>query len=484
MKDNRLNKAIQDLKGIRMTDTEKKAMLARIVSTPVAQSGAASRSVESPWTVYTFNTWISQQRWVVAGLALVIVIGSGGVVSAAEKALPGSILYPIKVDIVEPIRDTLTVSSEAQANWNAEKAERRIEEASALAVAGKLDEATQVDIETRLNKHAEAFDRALEQVRENGDEDRADEISVAFQAGLGARAQMLEVIAENDTASVSPEASPGASSNTFSKRQTRSNQASEEVQDKRVVVASIARSRAESVRWGRTATSDTQAPVTATMSMMMSVEPESVANDVSSDATVTPEAPSIEKSAAKMAPQPQTPQVESESTSTPSAQSKKSVSQKDLATYARRKASADKRILDITARINKIKVAPGSLQGKLFDTTTRNLDEAKNYIREAQELEERGADDEARVRILEAERAAKEAEILFNEGVKSKKSEGKDSAKEEVSKNDSGNLTSTAIKSLEKDRHKRQSSGKVQIEKRDRGEDREGSKKRDFRKDD
>ncbi|MEK7646142.1 MAG: DUF5667 domain-containing protein [Patescibacteria group bacterium] len=467
MKDNRFNKAIEDLKHIRMTDTEKNAMRARIVAMPVAQSEATPRHVKSPWSVYTFNTWVTQQRWVVASLALVIIIGSGGVVSAAERALPGSVLYPIKVDIVEPLRDTLTVSSEGQANWNAEKAERRIEEASVLATTGKLDDTTQAEIETRLDQHTRDFDRALQRVREEGAEDRADEISVAFQAGLGARAQVLEVIAENDAPRITLQARSMKSVEDDASRSARQapTEDDEDKQDKRIVVASLARSRAESLRGSRSSGSVAEVPVAATMSMMMSIESAPTANEAGnvSDASVAP-----------IAPQPQV-------TPTSSVQSKKSVSQKDPATYTRRKASTDKMIADITARITKTKVAPGSLQGKLFDTTTRNLDEARAYIRQAEEYQDRGQDDEARTQILEAERAAKEAELLFKEGVKSKKSGSQSSTKESVSKVDSKSLTGSAVKSLEK--NKKQSSGKIQIQKKDR-EDRGGNKGRDFRKND
>ena len=441
MKDNRFNNAIHDLKNIRMTGDEKQAMLARIVATPVVSTSA--RQVRSPWTIYSFGSWVSHHTWVVASLVLVVIAGSGGVASAAEAALPGSSLYTVKVDIIEPIRDVLAVSAESQATWQAAKAERRIQEASTLALEGALDDTTQADIETRLDQHARDFDRALEKVREQGGEDRADEIRVAYRAGLGARAQVLEVIAENDSS--------------MSKRSARS---IENHEDKRVIVASIARSRAESS--GNGSGSMDAAPMAATMSLMMSTE----SVPVSSDAAVP---------VAKMAVQP----ISSEdSSSTVRAQA--SVSPKDAAVYARRKASAHKLITDIAAHITETQSATDSLQGKLLDTTARNLDEARAYIREAEDYQRQGRDDEARTTILEAERAAKEAELLFREGVKSKKSGSWKGRKESLRTQQSESLTSSVGTSVRDDESR--SSGKTQKE--DHEQERSGRKGRDTRKED
>ncbi len=51
----------------------------------------------------------------------------------AEGALPGNLLYPVKVDFTEHVRDALTFSDEDHIDWDIQKAERRQQEDELLA---------------------------------------------------------------------------------------------------------------------------------------------------------------------------------------------------------------------------------------------------------------------------------------------------------------------------------------------------------------
>jgi predicted phage tail protein len=70
-------------------------------------------------------------------LALLLATG-GGTAYAAEHALPGDTLYPIKVSVNEPVREALILNAENKADWILQRAERRLDEMSELAAAGKL----------------------------------------------------------------------------------------------------------------------------------------------------------------------------------------------------------------------------------------------------------------------------------------------------------------------------------------------------------
>lgn len=70
--------------------------------------------------------------------ALALMLVSGGVAAAAEGTLPGDLLYPIKVAILEPARTSLTFSAAAKASWQRTLAERRLSEAATLAKQGAL----------------------------------------------------------------------------------------------------------------------------------------------------------------------------------------------------------------------------------------------------------------------------------------------------------------------------------------------------------
>ena len=62
-------------------------------------------------------------------IVTLLVSAGGGVSIAAEGALPGDGLYPVKISINEKVVAAFSVSVDAAANWEARLAERRLEEA-------------------------------------------------------------------------------------------------------------------------------------------------------------------------------------------------------------------------------------------------------------------------------------------------------------------------------------------------------------------
>lgn len=108
--------------------------------------------------------WSALLRPWVAALVIVILVAGGGTSLAAEQSLPGDTLYSVKVQFNEPIRGWLAQNPEAQANWQAERLARRLEEMNELESKGRLAEATRQDLETRINEHEmRELDQAFEQ---------------------------------------------------------------------------------------------------------------------------------------------------------------------------------------------------------------------------------------------------------------------------------------------------------------------------------
>ena len=121
---------------------------------------------------------------------------------AAEGALPGDPLYAVKVHVTEEVRGVLSVGEKAQANWSIVRAERRLEEASTLAVKGTLTEKSRTDIETNLSLHIEAAENNQHLLAERDDTVDANEVEVRLSAVLNAHASVLGVIQgaiDNDT---------------------------------------------------------------------------------------------------------------------------------------------------------------------------------------------------------------------------------------------------------------------------------------------
>lgn len=127
-------------------------------------------------------------------LIIALLVG-GGTSFAAEGALPGDILYPIKVSINEEVRSFVAISDEAQAKWDARRAERRLEEAEKLAAEGRLNTETRADIESRFESHADAFEERTKKIESKQNTSASLEINSDFEASLKGHEQVLDKIA-------------------------------------------------------------------------------------------------------------------------------------------------------------------------------------------------------------------------------------------------------------------------------------------------
>lgn len=125
-------------------------------------------------------------------IAIIIVLllaGSGSI--AAENAVPGDFLYPVKVTVNEEVRGALSVSSEAKAAWNTQLALRRLEEAEKLAAEARLGAEAQADIESRLAAHFAAFEEKVNELQTEGNATASAEANAGLEAALEAHADVL-----------------------------------------------------------------------------------------------------------------------------------------------------------------------------------------------------------------------------------------------------------------------------------------------------
>ena len=91
-----------------------------------------------------------------AGLLLVVlVLVGGGATFGAEKALPGDMLYPIKVGVNEEVQGWLKASEEEKIDWEIQRADLRLEEAEKLIEGESLDAKTIEKVEKNFQFQAE-----------------------------------------------------------------------------------------------------------------------------------------------------------------------------------------------------------------------------------------------------------------------------------------------------------------------------------------
>lgn len=122
--------------------------------------------------------------------AILVIAVSSGTVAASETALPGDLLYPIKVHVTEEARAALAVTPKARADWAVERAERRLEEAATLDLAGELDDAARAEIDSNLDEHVRVAGEDRQQLEDENDVDAAD-VDTNIRAVLLARENIL-----------------------------------------------------------------------------------------------------------------------------------------------------------------------------------------------------------------------------------------------------------------------------------------------------
>jgi hypothetical protein len=154
MEKEKIQKAIVDIRFMGLTADEKRTMLARIIGGD--QPALGNMSHISSWTTVVWRTFLVRQSWsstfVVA--ALILMLAGGGVAFAAEATLPGDKLYPVKVELTEPLRDSLAFSVSAKAYLEELKIERRLKEAAKLAAQGRLTDSVNAQIQKRIEASA------------------------------------------------------------------------------------------------------------------------------------------------------------------------------------------------------------------------------------------------------------------------------------------------------------------------------------------
>lgn len=118
------------------------------------------------------------------GILLIIAVSGGSIAYAAKGSLPGEFLYDIKVSVLEEVPVLLSFSYESKAKWEALRAERRLEEAEALAVTGTLDAEAARKIAEDFSYHVARIDRWNKEAHESHNElaDNMQTVLIRMQA--------------------------------------------------------------------------------------------------------------------------------------------------------------------------------------------------------------------------------------------------------------------------------------------------------------
>ena len=166
--------------GLRLSASEKARMREALF---------ADMERTAPQTVRSFGNLLRIFSGCMAAV-MIFVLAGAGVSYAAESSLPGDTLYPVKVNLTEPLLLRFNNSIEAKVRVRARLATRRLDEAHRLAERSQLTADRLAIVNERLIGHINALESDLKELEKLNKESTAT-IAVEASADMQAHENVL-----------------------------------------------------------------------------------------------------------------------------------------------------------------------------------------------------------------------------------------------------------------------------------------------------
>ncbi len=130
--------------------------------------------------------------------ALILALGMGiGTTYASESALPGDVLYPVKLNVNERFRGFIVFTDESRAQLEFDLANRRLEEAKLLALRGGFNPVARAQVAENFTQFSQRAHDRIERLKTVGNVVAAQAVSSSFENALRAHEEALAAIKEN-----------------------------------------------------------------------------------------------------------------------------------------------------------------------------------------------------------------------------------------------------------------------------------------------
>ena len=180
---------------IRLRTSEKAELQSRIVAFmeyhPLPSAVKATLVPKTKSLIESYKV-VVVPRWYIqtfaGAFALFLIVG---VPALAENAIPGDILYPVKVNVTEELRSTLSTNSYEKVVWETTRLQRRVSEARLLAQRGELTPEVEAEVLAAVQVHSDEAKRQIETLRET-DSDGAALAQMTFATALDVQSSVLK----------------------------------------------------------------------------------------------------------------------------------------------------------------------------------------------------------------------------------------------------------------------------------------------------
>lgn len=185
--DKKLTEYVDKLKDIKLSDSSRLRMeeslleYARFHNVRVDESARSILQVPQSTSLFTlFKT----KTMNVAILVLMLLIG-GGTSFAAQVALPGDFLYPVKTEVNENVRSAFAIGADSEAELQTELIANRVAEAEELKAKGKLTAEVSAELMANIKKHTDITDKLLTEINPDTKVMTASRVAVLVESFSG-----------------------------------------------------------------------------------------------------------------------------------------------------------------------------------------------------------------------------------------------------------------------------------------------------------
>ena len=152
---------------------------------------------------------MSRMTKIIVGLCAVLFL-TGGTVAVAGGALPGSMLYGIKLGVNEKVSAAFAGGGRSKVDWQIAAAERRLREASEASLKGQFDTEAQTVVLANFNTQLKGIDEYLTMLKEENRLDEAKEVAIKVGQALANQAESLAYAQAEAHTSTTGEGEQGA----------------------------------------------------------------------------------------------------------------------------------------------------------------------------------------------------------------------------------------------------------------------------------
>lgn len=185
---------IKKLQQIKLTDLEKRDLFGHILLKIGITPLNPKTNFPTPSPFYKF-TFLLQMKYMKVGIStFLILLFSSTTVFASLGALPGDLLYGIKINITEKVPYFISFSSENRAKINSNNIDKRMLEFEKLADKGRLTKENTKTIENSIDQNLGRFDKNVQKIKQKNNNKIKNNLEVDLESKIKKHVEKLKKI--------------------------------------------------------------------------------------------------------------------------------------------------------------------------------------------------------------------------------------------------------------------------------------------------